>query len=74
MRATFWIRAADGERWTARAGQELVGRSVRYGRLGRVGEVEGAVAVNSGRSLRLNVALSRKLTNPDPGKFRLGAK
>lgn len=71
MEATFWIRASGDERWTARAGQELVGRGVRYGRLGRVGEVERAVVVDSGRLLRLHVRLSRKLVNPDRRKFRL---
>jgi hypothetical protein len=72
--AEFWVRSADGEPWTARAGQELVGRGVRYGKLGRVGVVERAVSVMGGRSLRLHVKLTRKLTNPDPAKFKLAAK
>lgn len=61
----------NGERWTARAGQELVGRHVRYGRLGKVGEVASAVVVGSGRAVRLHVALSRSLVNPDPARFTL---
>lgn len=72
MSATFHLPAESGERWTARAAQELLGRSVRYGRLGRVGEVEAAVAVDSGRAVRLHVRLTRKLVNPDRMKFRLG--
>lgn len=67
--ATFYLGPQDGERWTARAGQELVGRDVRYGRLGKVGEVVRAVPVNAGRSLRLHVSLTRKLNNPDRRKF-----
>lgn len=70
--ATFHVAPPSGaERWTARAGQELVGRSVRYGKLGKVGEVSAAVVVDSGRSLRLHVRLSRKLVNPERTKFRL---
>jgi hypothetical protein len=69
--ATFHLRAADGERWTARAGQQLVGREVRYGKLGKVGEVKRAVPVDSGRALRLHVALSRTLFSPDRRKFSL---
>lgn len=69
---TFHVRPPEGEeRWTARAGQELVGRGARYGKLGKVGEVVAAVPVDSGRSLRLHVRLSRKLVNPDRTKFRL---
>lgn len=71
--ATFYLPAPDGEGWTARAGQQLVGRSVRYGRLGKVGEVVRAVPVDSGRALRLHVALSRHLTNPDRRKFALAS-
>ena len=74
QQATFHLAPSDGERWTARAGSELVGREVTYGRLGRVGEVVRAVPVNVGRSLRLHVQLSRQLTNPDPAKFRLKGK
>lgn len=68
---TFHLPAPDGERWTARAGQGLVGREVRYGKLGKVGEVARAVPVDSGRSLRLHVELSRHLANPDRRKFAL---
>ena len=68
--ATFHL-ATDGERFTARAGSAYVGRSVRYGRLGRVGEVTRAVPVDGGRALRLHVGLTRKLINPDRRKFRL---
>lgn len=68
--ATFWI-PAGGERWTARAGAKLIGRSVRYGQLGNVGEVERVTPVDAGRALRLHVVLSRKLTNPDRRKFEL---
>lgn len=71
MEATFHLVAPTGERWTARAGQQLVGRAVRYGRLGKVGEVQRAVPVDSGRALRLHVVLSRKLANPDRRKFTL---
>lgn len=71
--ATFWL-PRDGEPWTARAGQELVGRGVRYGRLGRVGEVERTVPVAAGGALRVHVALSRQLSNPDPAKFSLAPK
>lgn len=69
--AVFHLAAPSGERWTARAGQQLVGRAVRYGKLGKVGEVVQAVPVDSGRALRLHVALSRKLNNPDRLKFSL---
>lgn len=69
--ATFHLANPDGERWTARAGNAFVGRDVRYGKLGKVGEVERAVPVDSGRSLRLHVALTRHLTNPDRRKFSL---
>lgn len=69
--ATFHLPSPDGERWTARAGQRLVGRAVRYGRLGKVGEVVQATPVNLGRSLRLRVTLRRTLANPDPRKFAL---
>lgn len=71
--ATFHVPPPSGERWTARAGQELIGREVRYGRLGRVGEVVRATPVDAGRALRLHVALSRHLTNPDRRKFALTA-
>lgn len=70
--ATFHVVAPAGERWTARAAQELVGRPVRYGRLGRVGAVEAATPVNAGAAVRLQVHLSRRLLNPDRLKFRLG--
>ena len=73
MTPTFHVAAPAGERWTARAGQQLLGRAVRYGKLGKVGTVERAVPVNVGRSLRLHVRLSRKLTNPDRRKFSLAA-
>lgn len=67
--ATFHLPPPTGERWTARAGQELVGRGVRYGGYGRVGEVERVVVVDSGRALRLHVRLTRRLRNPDRRKF-----
>lgn len=69
--ATFHLPAADGERWTARAAQSLVGRSVSYGRLGKVGEVTRAIPVDSGRALRLHVELSRRLPNADRRKFAI---
>ena len=72
MEATFYLPAPDGERWTARAGMELAGRPVRYGKLGKVGTVARTVPVDSGRSLRVHVALERKLSNPDRRKFTLG--
>lgn len=68
---SFHLGHPGGERWTARAGQELVGREVRYGRLGKVGVVERAVPVDSGRALRLHVVLSRHLVSPDRRKFAL---
>ena len=68
---TFHVAPPAGERWTARAGQELLGRAVRYGKLGKVGEVVRAVPVDAGRSLRLHARLARKLVNPDRRKFRL---
>ena len=71
MEATFHLRASAEGRWTARAGSALLGRAVRYGRLGKVGEVVRAVPVDSGRALRLHVALTRKLSNPDRLKFHL---
>ncbi len=71
--ATFHLRAPEGERWTARAGQQLVGRSARYGKLGKVGEVVRAVPVDAGRALRLHVSLTRQLTNPDRRKFALAS-
>lgn len=71
MEATFYIGRPTNGRWTARAAQQFVGRSVRYGRLGKVGTVERAVAVGSGRAVRLHVALTRNITNPDRAKFRL---
>jgi hypothetical protein len=61
------------DRWTARQGQQLVGREVAYGNLGRVGVVVRAVPVDSGRALRLHVELSRELRNPDRRKFTLKA-
>ena len=73
QQATFHLAAPSGERWTARAGGALVGRSVRYGRMGKVGEVVRAVPVDSGRALRLHVELSRKLLNPDRRKFSLAS-
>ena len=72
IEATFHVAPRDGQRWTARAGQQLVGRAVRYGKLGRVGEVTRTVPVDAGRSLRVHVALSRRLVNPDRRKFQLG--
>lgn len=69
MEATFYVRT--GERSTARDGAALRGRDVRYGKLGRVGVVEHVVVVDSGRALRLHVALSRVIRNPDRHKFRL---
>lgn len=71
--ATFHLEAPDGERWTARAGQQLAGRDVEYGKLGKVGEVARTVPVSLGRSLRVHVALSRHLLNPDRRKFSLGS-
>jgi hypothetical protein len=70
MEATFWLPAPEGGRWTARAGGELHGRGVRYGRMGRVGEVERTQPLASG-PLRVHVRLSRTLRNPDPAKFSL---
>ena len=72
---TFHLPAkGGGERWTARAGQELVGRSVEYnGR--RVGEVARTVPVDAGRALRVHVALSdSRIKNPDRAKFSLGSE
>lgn len=69
--ATFHLPAREEGRWTARAGQELVGRAVEYGRLGKVGEVARCVPVDAGRALRVHVRLDRSLTNPDPRKFSL---
>lgn len=69
--ATFHLGTRDDQRWTARAGSELVGRDVRYGRLGKVGQVVRAVPVDSGRALRLHVELTRHLRNPDRRKFAL---
>lgn len=71
MEATFHLPASDAERWTARAGAELIGRTVRYGKIGKVGEVVRVVPVNAGRALRLHVRLSRKLVSPDRRKFSL---
>ena len=71
MEATFHLGAPAEGRWTARAGNGLLGRAVRYGRLGKVGEVVRAVPVDMGRALRLHVALSRTLKNPDRAKFHL---
>jgi hypothetical protein len=71
---TFHLGAPSDGRWTARAGQELVGRDVRYGRLGKVGEVVRAVPVDSGRSLRLHAVLTRHLRNPDRRKFRVAPR
>lgn len=71
--ATFHL-APEEDRWTARAGAALVGRDVRYGKLGRVGQVVRAVPVDSGRALRLHVALTRDLRNPDRAKFHLAPK
>lgn len=73
MEATFYIGRPTNGRWTARAAQQFVGRSVRYGRLGKVGTVERAVAVGSGRAVRIHVALTRKITDPEAAKFRLYA-
>lgn len=67
----FHLAAPAEGRWTARAGQSVVGRAVRYAKLGKVGEVLRAVPVDSGRALRLHVALSRHLANPDRRKFSL---
>lgn len=69
--ATFHLGAPAEGRWTARAGQELVGRDVRYGKLGKVGKVVRAVPVDSGRALRLHAELTRHLRSPDRRKFRL---
>ena len=69
--ATFHLPASAEGRWTARAGQQLVGRDVRYGRLGKVGVVVKTVPVMAGRSLRIHVELSRRLANPDRRKFSL---
>lgn len=72
MEALFHLPPPPGEgRWTARAGQGLVGRAVRYGKLGKVGEVVRAVPVDSGRALRLHVALTRVLRNPTRRNFHL---
>lgn len=71
--ASFYLGAPSEGRWTARAGQELVGHPVHYGRMGKVGEVTRTVPVDSGRALRVHVALSRHLANPDRRKFRVKA-
>lgn len=71
MEATFFLRKPAGERCTARDGAALVGRDVRYGKLGRVGVVQRAVVTDSGRALRLHVALNRVIRDPDRSKFRL---
>lgn len=68
---SFHLPAPDGERWTARAGQSLAGRDVRYGRLGKVGVVARTTPVMAGRALRVHVELSRHLQNPDRRKFHL---
>lgn len=69
--ATFHVVAPGGSRLTAREGQELLGRSVRYGKLGKVGVVAAAAVVDSGRAVRLSVQLTRNLATPDRRKFRL---
>jgi len=68
---SFHVGAPPDGRWTARAGLELVGRGVRYAKLGKVGEVVRAIPVDSGRALRLHVELERHLPNPDRRKFSL---
>jgi hypothetical protein len=68
---TFHLGAPSDGRWTARAGLELLGRPVRYGKLGKVGEVVSAVPVDSGRALRLTAELSRPIASPQRRKFRL---
>lgn len=72
--ATFHLGAPPEGRWTAHAGLELIGRGVRYGNLGKVGEVVRAVPVDSGRALRLTVALRLALPHPERRKFRLAKK
>lgn len=69
-RAAFHLLASDG-RWTASAGQQFRGHDVAYGGLGKVGYVERAVVVDSGRALRLHVVLTRHIANPDRRKFSL---
>jgi hypothetical protein len=71
---TFHLGAPSDGRWTARAGQELLGRPVRYGKLGKVGEVVGAAPTDSGRALRLTAALSKAVPDPDRRKFSLGKR
>ena len=68
---SFHLAAPVDGRWSARAGQELVGRPVKYGKLGKVGEVARAIPVDSGRALRLHVVLTRHIANPDRRKFVL---
>jgi hypothetical protein len=69
--ASFHVRAPADGRWTARAAQVYVGRSVKYGKLGKVGEVARAVPVDSGHALRLHVVLTKHIANPDRRKFVL---
>jgi hypothetical protein len=71
---TFHLGAPSDGRWTARAGLELLGRPVRYGKLGKVGEVVSAVPVDSGRALRLTAALSKNVPAPDRRGFSLGKR
>lgn len=71
---TFHLGAPSDGRWTARAGLGLLGRPVRYGKLGKVGEVVGAVPVDSGRALRLTVSLSKAIPELDRRKFSLGKR
>ena len=71
MSPTFHVAPPTGERWTARSGHALVGHAVRYGKLGKVGSVERAVPVDSGRALRLHVVLTRHIASPNPREFGL---
>jgi hypothetical protein len=71
---TFHLGAPAEGRWSAHAGLQLVGRAVRYPKLGKVGEVVRAVPVDSGRALRLHVSLSRSIPNPERRLFALMGK
>ena len=71
QQVTFHLPGNADERWTARAAHRFVGRSVDYGKISDVGTVTRVVPVNVGRALRVHVALSRKLVNPNPRNFRI---
>jgi hypothetical protein len=71
---TFHLGAPADGRWTARAGLELLGKPVRYGKLGKVGEVVGAVPTDSGRALRLTASLTRDIADLDRRGFTVGKR